>query len=65
MTMTVRDAMIDSWGITDEVEEEAETEEDLDAAADDDDGRLVESDTDRTETEHYDDSVQSDCDEGC
>jgi len=66
MTLTVRDAMIESWGITDEVEEEAETEEDLIEAEDDDgDGRPVESDTDHTETDHYDHSVQSDSDEGC
>jgi len=48
------------------VEEEAETEEDLIEAEDDDgDGRPVESDTDHTETDHYDHSVQSDSDEGC
>jgi len=63
--MTVRDAMIESWGITDEMEEVEEIDEDSAAAAEDGDGRQVESDTDHTETEHYDQSLQSDCDEGC
>jgi len=67
MTMTVRDAMIESWGITDHLDDD-EAEEDSAAAAsvgdEDDDGRLMESDTDHTETEHNDRSVQSDCDEG-
>lgn len=68
MTTQMREVMIDSWGTT-EVNEEAETEENSAATAttavedDDDDGRLVETDT---ETEHYDHSVHSDCDdEGC
>lgn len=69
MTLTVRDAMIESWGITDELDEDAEAEEDLTAAVgdddEDDDGRPVESDTDQTETDHQDHSVQSDDDEGC
>jgi len=65
MTMTVRDAMIESWGITDELDEEdREMEEDLTAAAEDEDGRQMESDTDHTETEHNEQSLQSDCDEG-
>jgi len=63
MTMTVRDAMIDSWGISGELEEEAEMDEDLTAAAEDE-GRPMENDTDHTETEYNDGSVQSDCDEG-
>jgi len=65
--MSVRDAMIESWGITDELDEVAETEDDVTTTTavdddDDDDGKLVESDT---ETELFDHSVQSDCDEGC
>jgi len=63
MTMTVRDAMIDSWGISGELDEEAEMDEDLTAAAEDE-RRPMDSDTDHTETEHNDHSVQSDCDEG-
>lgn len=67
MTMTVRDAMIESWGITDHLDEDIE--EDLATAAavegSGDGGRPMESDTDLTETEHNDrQSVQSDCDEG-
>jgi len=65
MTMTVRDAMIESWGITDDLEEEGEMDEDLTAAAEDDNGSSVESDADHTETEHNNHSVQSDCNEGC
>jgi len=67
MTSQMREVMIDSWA-TAEVDEDAETEENSAATAtmavedDDDDERLVESDT---ETEHFDHSVQSDCDEGC
>jgi len=62
MTVTMRDVMIESWGVTDEMEELAETEQGLSTAAENGNKRPSESDT---ETEHYDHSVQSDCDEGC
>jgi len=69
MTSQMREVMIDSWGTNEvEEEEEAETEENSAATAttavEGDDEQLVESDT---ETEHFDRSVQSDCDcdEGC
>jgi len=65
MTMTVRDAMIESWGITDEMDEEEESEEDLAAAVGEGDERPMESNNDDTETEHCERSVQSDSDEGC
>jgi len=65
MTLSVRDAMIESWGITDEGDEDTEAEQDFTAAAEDGDERLTQSETDQTDTENYENSVQSDFDEGC
>jgi len=63
MTMTMRDVMIESWGITNEADEDEdeETEEDETVAVEGDAGKVEESDT---EAEHCDRAVHPNCDEG-